>query len=176
MDFETTATTTAARGRRRTRRPRVGLVAAVPLAGGSAALPRVPLVLYNRTPSMATGLYVRVGQVAKRGDVIAFHLPRPAWGYARGRGERTDLVLLKHVLAVGGDHVSTRGGRLVVNGVDVGPIPVVDSAGRSLPQWRAGRVCWRRTKCSRVRRRPAASTGGSSARSGGRMCRASTGR
>jgi conjugative transfer signal peptidase TraF len=109
------------------------------LAVGSAA-PRVPLLLYNRTPSMPTGFYVRVGGVPGRGDIVAFHLPGAAWEYARDRGEPTHIVLLKHVLAVGGDHVSTRGGRLSVNGVDCGPIPVVDSAGRALPQWRADRL------------------------------------
>ena len=133
-------TRTGAGGQRRTRTSLIGLIAAVLLAGVSAALPRVPLLLYNRTPSMPTGLYVRVGRVPGRGDVIAFRLPRSAWEYARRRGEPTDIVLLKHVLAVGGDRVSTTGGRLSVDGVDIGPIPAIDSAGRALPQWRGDRV------------------------------------
>ena len=135
-----TVTRTGASGRRRTRAPLVGLTAAVLLAGGSAALPRVPLLLYNRTPSMPIGLYVRNDGVPGRGDVIAFRLPRSAWGYAQARGEPTDIVLLKHVLAAGGDHVSTLSGRLTINGADIGPIPAIDSAGRGLPQWRADRV------------------------------------
>lgn len=131
---------TTAGGRCRTRTRRVALTIAVLLAGGGAALPRIPLVLYNRTPSMPIGVYVRVGHAPGRGDVVAFHLPVTAWDYARARGEPTDIVLLKHVLAAGGDDVDTRAGRLVVNGLDIGPIPTVDSAGRPLPQWPADRV------------------------------------
>ena len=107
------------------------------LAVGSSA-PRVPLVLCNRTPSMADRVPRR--RCAGAGDVVAFRPPGSAWEYARARGEPTDVVLLKQVLAIGGDHVGTRGGRPSVNGVDVGPIPTADSAGRSLPQWRADRM------------------------------------
>ena len=99
-----------------------------------------PLVLYNRTPSLPTGFYVYCGGPAHRGDVVAFALPRSAWPYARLRGEATDLRLLKHVLAAGGDFVSTRGGEFRVNGVCVGPIAPVDAAGRPLRRWSAARV------------------------------------
>jgi len=101
---------------------------------------RSPLLLFNRTPSLPTGFYVRCGDRVHRGDVVAFALPRAAWQYAHLGGERTDVRLLKHVLAMGGDFVSTLGGELRVNGVVVGSILSIDSAGRPLPQWFADRV------------------------------------
>ena len=104
------------------------------IGGGSA--PHFPLILYNRTSSMPAELYVYCGHVIRRGDILAFPLPASAFDYARRRGEPTDLLLFKHVLAVGGDFVSTMGGELRVNGTLVGRIPSVDSVVRLLPQWR----------------------------------------
>lgn len=101
---------------------------------------RSPLVLFNRTPSLPTGLYLRCGQKPRRGDVIAFTLPPAAWQYAHLRGESTDVLLIKHVLAQGGDFVSTLGGELRVNGMRVGSIASIDSAGRPLPHWSDARV------------------------------------
>ena len=101
---------------------------------------RSPLVLFNRTPSLPTGLYLRCGQKPRRGDVVAFALPPAAWQYAHLRGEPTDILLIKHVLARGGDFVSTLGGELRVNGMRVGSIASIDSAGRPLPHWSDARV------------------------------------
>lgn len=101
---------------------------------------RLPLVLFNRTPSIPTGVYVYRCDRAQRGDVVAFALPPAAWQYAHLRGEHTDVLLLKHVLATGGDFVSTLGGELRVNGVLLGSIASVDSAGRPMPCWCAARV------------------------------------
>ena len=102
---------------------------------------RSPLVLFNRTPSLPTGFYLRWGgDWPRRGDVVALALPPAAWSYARLRGERTDVLLLKHVLAGAGDFVSTLHGELLVNGVRVGSIASVDSAGRPLPHWSVARV------------------------------------
>jgi conjugative transfer signal peptidase TraF len=106
----------------------------------AASAPHPPLVLYNRTPSMPAGLYVYQDHVIRRGAIVAFPLPISAYDYARRRGERTDLLLLKHVLAVGGDFVAATDGELRVNGTFIGQIPSVDSAGRPLPQWRQARV------------------------------------
>ena len=101
---------------------------------------RSPLVLFNRTPSLPTGLYLRCGQQARRGDVVAFALPPAAGQYAHLRGEPTDVLLIKHVLAQGGDFVSADGGEMRVNGMRVGSIASVDSAARALPHWSAARV------------------------------------
>lgn len=92
------------------------------------------------TPSIPAGLYVYCGHAIRRGEIIAFPLPASAFDYARRRGEPTDLLLLKHVLAVGGDFVSTIDSELRVNGTLVRRFPAVDSVGRSLPQWHCAGV------------------------------------
>ena len=112
----------------------IGGIPGLLIIGASVRHP--PLVLYNRTPSMPAGLYVYRGRVIRRGEIVAFPLPVSAFDYARRRGEPTDLLLLKHVLAVSGDFVSTIDGELRVNGTLVGRISSVDSIGRPLPQWR----------------------------------------
>ena len=116
----------------------IGGIAVLLIAAASE--PHPPLVLYNRTPSMPAGLYVYQSHVIHRGDIVAFPLPVCAYDYARHRGEPTDLLLLKHVLAIGGDFVSTNDGELRINGTLIGRISSVDSAGRPLPQWRQARV------------------------------------
>ncbi len=113
-----------------------GVVAAL-IAG--ASLPHPPLVIYNRTPSLPIGFYVYRGGRIQRGKIVAFALPAAAYSYAHLRGEPTNLILLKHVLAAGGDFVSALDGELRVNGVLIGPIASVDSAGRRLPHWSAAR-------------------------------------
>ena len=120
---------------------RVLLVATVAgLLMFAASSQRSRLLLFNRTPSLPTGFYVYCGSQVHRGDVVAFALPQPAWHYAHLRGESIDVLLLKHVLAVGGDFVSTYDGQLRVNSELVGPVASVDSAARPLPHWSAARV------------------------------------
>ena len=102
-----------------------------------------PWLLYNHTPSVPLGFYFCVGLPdarIERGDLVAFPLPEATHGYARRRGESTDVLLLKPVLAVAGDHVSTLHGELRINGALIGTVPTVDSAGRALPRWRAART------------------------------------
>lgn len=99
-----------------------------------------PLLLYNHTPSLPLGFYRYQGGAIRRGDIVAFLLPRSAWDYARRRGDNPHLILIKRVLAVGGDPVSTLHGQLRINGRSIGAIAATDAAGRTLPQWRADRL------------------------------------
>ena len=99
-----------------------------------------PWLLYNRTPSVPLGFYRYTGSTPQVGDLVAFPLPEAAHEYARQRGESTDILLLKPVLADRGDHVSTLHGELRINGVLIGAIPDTDAAGRTLPHWRGARV------------------------------------
>jgi conjugative transfer signal peptidase TraF len=90
---------------------------------------------------MPTGFYLRVSRkTIRRGDIVAFVLPKRAHSYAQLRGERTDLLLLKHMLHVGGDFVSRSDRNFCINGVRVGPIAKVDSIGRALPHWPAAGI------------------------------------
>ena len=98
------------------------------------------LLLYNHTPSVPVGWYVYAGRTPQRGDLIAVALPSAAHAYAVARGESTAFRLLKPVIAVSGDRVSTLNSELCVNGVSFGPIPVIDTTGRPLPRWQADRV------------------------------------
>ena len=123
---------------RRSRRLRRFLVVAAVAA--LVFVPKPKLLLYNRTPSLPVGWYVYAGQTPQRGDIVAFTLPTAAHAYAMARGESTGVRLLKQVLATGGDRVSTLHGLLYINGVLIGTIPAVDSAGRTLPHWQADRV------------------------------------
>jgi len=125
---------------RRSRRLRRFLIVAAVAALGLVVIPKPKLLLYNRTPSLPVGWYVYAGQTPRRGDLVAFNLPITAHAYAMARGESTDVRLLKRVLAVGSDRVSTLHGLLRINGRLIGTIPAVDSAGRMLPHWQADRV------------------------------------
>jgi len=125
-------------------RPRMfrGLVmlSAPVLLLGVGLLPHRPWLLYNHTPSVPIGIYRYAGRTPQRGDLVAFSLPGTAHDYARRRGEPTDILLLKPVLAVSGDQVSTLHGELRINGALVGAIRDTDSIGRTLPRWRSDRV------------------------------------
>jgi len=116
------------------------LMLSVPVLLGLGLLPHRPWLLYNHTPSVPIGVYRYAGRTPQRGDLVAFPLPGTAHDYARRRGEPTDILLLKPVLAVSGDQVSTLHGELRINGALVGAIPDTDSIGRTLPRWRSDRV------------------------------------
>lgn len=99
-----------------------------------------PWLLYNHTPSVPLGFYLYDGRDVQLGDIVAFVLPPAAHHYAHRRGDSTDQLLLKPVVAIGGDHVTTLDGELRINGAFVCTIPTHDSHGRRLPQWSASRV------------------------------------
>lgn len=116
------------------------IVAPVLVLLGMGLLLHRPWLLYNHTPSVPIGVYRYAGKSPQRGDLVAFHLPDAAHDYARQRGEPTDTMLLKPVLAMSGDYVSTLHGEMRINGALIGAVPDTDSAGRTLPRWRGDRV------------------------------------
>lgn len=112
----------------------IGIVAIA--AGASAALPS-PLLLYNPSPSVPVGYYVRSGERPGKGKLIAFHVPKLGLPYAEKhmpyvvRGS-----IIKKVVADAGDHVcTTADNRLAINGKVIAPIADRDSHGRPLPRW-----------------------------------------
>ncbi len=126
------------------RRERVLLIAASVLAvlagAGTLAAPG-RVLLYNRTPSVPVGWYIRQFEPPARGAYVALPLPAAAWPYARARGDTPERVrFLKVIAAMAGDRVCAEGGRLRVNGVDRGEIHERDSEGRPLPRWGECRV------------------------------------
>jgi conjugative transfer signal peptidase TraF len=105
-------------------------------------------VVANPTQSVDPGLYLAVpkwtgGDVAI-GQLVSFRIPEAARPYFAGHAGRPiedagGWYLIKPIIAGPGDVVDTTGDRVLVNGVDAGPIYASDSDGRALPRWRARR-------------------------------------
>lgn len=92
----------------------LGAVMTLPLA--AARLPEIFLV--NESRSLPRGLYVRRFNAAPdRGRLVAFVQPEAARSYLAGLGAPPDMMLLKRVAAVGGDHVCRRRDGLHAPGV-----------------------------------------------------------
>lgn len=121
---------------RRTRWPGLALAGAVTALTLLGAFATRPVFLLNTTPSEPLGLYVeRPGQVSA-GRLVAFKAPAAAFPYADRRlGYLRHTTLLKSVAAGPGDVVCATAGRLRINGRDLAPIAVRDSAGVTLPRW-----------------------------------------
>jgi len=114
---------------------------AVPATAGliAAAFPG-PLLLYNPSPSIPIGYYLRASVPPVKGRIIAFHVPASGRAYAAShipyvvRG-----AIIKPIVAAAGDRVCASD-RLTINGRVVAPIAKLDRQGRALPQWRGCRV------------------------------------
>lgn len=116
-----------------------GLVPVGVAAAAVAALPS-PLVLYNPSPSIPKGYYLRDNRTPAKGEIIAFHVPVGGQEYARAwldyliRGS-----VIKPIVATAGDMVCTTGksvkAGLWINGARLGPIVERDKFGRLLPHW-----------------------------------------
>ena len=112
-------------------------VAAAALAG---FVPQ-PSVLWNRSASEPTGLYIRTAAAPATGRIIAFHAPAAAFPYADDRmGYLHRVPILKQIAAGEGDVVCTREGALSINGRWRAPVLADDPRGGSLPQWRGCRA------------------------------------
>ena len=104
------------------------------------------MVVMNPTNSVELGLYLaEPGADVAVGRLVSFRVPEGARPYFAGRAERPledadDWYLVKPIAAGPGDLVDTTGGRVLVNGVDLGPVFTHDGDGRALPQWRERRM------------------------------------
>jgi type IV secretory pathway protease TraF len=111
----------------------------------SAALPDLktkPPVILNETPSMAEGIYVRLGDVAnlKRGDIIAMPLTGTAQNYlVKKLGYPKDTILIKRVAGLYGDHVCRQGSVVTVNKKSQ-VAARSDRQGNPLPVWHGCRT------------------------------------
>ncbi len=107
----------------------IGLVAA-------ASANSLDAVLYNGTPSMPVGLYLRASGEVERGAIVTVRAVDVAPGYAAERnftdpGDR----FLKRVVGSAGDVVCAAGTEITLNGARVAERQARDSAGRALPAW-----------------------------------------
>jgi conjugative transfer signal peptidase TraF len=131
------------RQRRRGLTPTIFAWALLP-CGACAALAAVvpqPSVLWNRTASEPTGLYIRTLARPAPGRIIAFHAPPLAFPYADARmGYLHRVPILKAIAAGEGDVVCTQAGALSINGRWRAPVLARDPRGGLLPQWRGCRA------------------------------------
>jgi conjugative transfer signal peptidase TraF len=114
----------------------LGAVMTLPLV-----VPRLPeIFLVNETRSLPRGLYVRrFHDAPDRGRLVAFAQPEAARSYLAKLGAPPDMMLLKRVAAVGGDHVCLKRDRLHAPGAGV-RVMGQDRAGAPLPHWTGCRI------------------------------------
>jgi conjugative transfer signal peptidase TraF len=98
-------------------------------------------LLYNHTPSVPVGFYLRTDDPIERGSFVTVRATdvAPAAAAARGfSGPRNRFI--KRVAALAGDHVCARGGELTINHGPRYERRAYDSTGAALPAWEACRI------------------------------------
>lgn len=114
----------------------VGLLAVCTVTTALACVVASQLI-WNRTPSLPLGVYLRSpGVRVSEGTLVALHVPPAVRPLVRARRYLPDgSLLIKPVAAVAGDHVCARRGILFINGAPFGAILARDSEGRELPAY-----------------------------------------
>jgi len=117
---------------------RIAIVAGIAAIGlvAAASATRLDVALYNGTPSMPVGLYLRTSGAVERGAIVTVRAVDVTPGYAEERnftdpGDR----FLKRVVGVAGDVVCASGAQITLNGAWVAERQARDAAGRALPAW-----------------------------------------
>lgn len=124
------------------RRIVLGLCAcAVSLLGAMSVLHRREVVLYNHSPSIPIGFYIRSSEPLRIGAIVTVRAAEVAPEYAAVRnftapGDR----FIKRIAATAGDSACTRGAQLTINGRTVLLRAATDSVGRPLPHWNGCRA------------------------------------
>ena len=93
-------------------------------------------LVVNTSPSMPSGVYwITRAAPMERGSVVLFAPPDGVRELIYGRGWLPNgMPLLKTIGALADDTYCVRDGRFVVTGADVGPVFLLDSQGRPIPQ------------------------------------------
>lgn len=100
-----------------------------------------PLLAWNTSPSVPTGLYVVAHTSPQAGDIAVARLPKNTATLAADKGYLPRQVyLLKPVAAVVGDHVCRLGVRVYVRGRFTVLARLTDRLGRQLPMWHGCRM------------------------------------
>lgn len=107
------------------------------VSGAALAAPRPPaLLIYNRSPSVPIGFYLRSDAEPSVGSFVTVSTSAvaPAYTALRNYSDRSDRFI-KRIAAVAGDHVCARGDRVAVGRHTVLMRQVRDGQGRALPAW-----------------------------------------
>ncbi|MGH6950669.1 MAG: S26 family signal peptidase [Vitreimonas sp.] len=115
----------------------IAMLALAALVAAAILLPRVrDVILFNPSPSVPRGFYVRTNDELRVGAVVTVRAVDVAPDYARLRDfTDQDDRFIKRVAAVHGDTVCAEGSRVTINGDRVIERALTDSAGRPLPTW-----------------------------------------
>jgi len=113
------------------------LVLAGVLAGiGIAVLQPQDLVLYNPSPSITPGFYIRAHRPLERGVVVTIPVYPSRIGYVReGHVKAAGDRFLKRVAATEGDRVCSDEGLITINGAKAAKVFETTPAGIALPSW-----------------------------------------
>ncbi len=124
----------------------VALLSAAGLAAlaWAAFVPPVAHLIYNPTPSVATGWYRIVPadlETLRAGDVVLVRLPPAVAALAERRAYLpSNVPLLKRVGAVAPQRVCVLGASVNIDGVPAAAVLRSDRRGRPLPAWRQCRA------------------------------------
>ena len=107
------------------------------MLGLSAALRPIPCLVWNASASTPIGLYGVVPHaVITRGDLVLAVLPLAVRTLAAERNYLPlDVPVAKHVAALAGDTVCSRGDIITIDGRPVAKRLSTDTRGRALPAW-----------------------------------------
>jgi conjugative transfer signal peptidase TraF len=111
--------------------------AAIGIVAISHAIPRIPRLIWNASPSVPIGLYgVHPDTPPHAGDLVAVSPPKPLGLYMAVRHYLPlGLPLLKHLAATAGATVCRNRLDIVLNGHAVARALPNDRKGRPLPDW-----------------------------------------
>jgi conjugative transfer signal peptidase TraF len=118
----------------------ISTIAALSISGAvvlSAIVHPRPLLIWNATPSVPTGLY-RIETTARLaiGDLVVVKPPvRLANWLAQRRYVPLGVPLIKHVVALSGATVCRHGATVSISGIMVATALDHDRVGRPLPRW-----------------------------------------
>ncbi len=103
----------------------------------TAAIPRVPVLVWNATASAPIGLYVRVAEsTPKRGDLVLVRPPAAIAQFASRRGYLpANVPLIKIIVALTGDTICARDNSIFLDGQPLVQRQTSDGLGRPLPHW-----------------------------------------
>jgi conjugative transfer signal peptidase TraF len=107
----------------------------------AAELPKLPVIVWNASPSVPIGFYSIERRPLRRGDLALVRLPPKIadWAAERGYLPRS-AYLIKPVAAVRGDHVCRIGRTILVRGHVAATASIGDAAARPMLQWHGCRV------------------------------------